>query len=203
MKRTNLMVLASVMILSVGCAQVSKTDLDPTAGLTTSQTQESGSIPCSGMPTSANQEGPYYSPGSPERASLIEDGMPGRPIMILGQVYDQGCQPIPDVKVDFWQADASGEYVNVGYRLRGHVITDANGFYSLETIEPGLYTGRPPHIHVKVFAPDGEELLTTQIYFPGSEGSVDVKAALDLLVDYPESDLEGSTQVWFNFIIQK
>jgi protocatechuate 3,4-dioxygenase beta subunit len=35
----------------------------------------------------------------------------------------------------------------------------------LETILPGLYTGRTRHIHVKVQAPNGP-ILTTQLYFP-------------------------------------
>lgn len=159
-------------------------------------------VPCSGVLTSPNMEGPYYSPGSPERNSLIETGMPGMPILISGQVFNQDCTPISGASVDFWQADAIGEYDNSGFRLRGHVVTDQAGNYAMETIEPGLYTGRPAHIHVKVFAPDGRELLTTQLYFPGSEDSPDVQAAPDLLVIYQGLDDQGRQQVFFNFIVQ-
>jgi protocatechuate 3,4-dioxygenase beta subunit len=157
---------------------------------------------CSGALTSPNQEGPYYSAGSPERASLIETGMPGTPIRIIGGVFDQNCNPIPRAKVDFWQADANGVYDNAGYTLSGYIFTDVNGYYEIETIAPGLYTGRPPHIHVKVFAPDGRELLTTQMYFPGSEGSQDVLVAPDLLVTYQGLDEKGRQQVNFNFVVQ-
>jgi protocatechuate 3,4-dioxygenase beta subunit len=160
-------------------------------------------IPCDGTLTSANQEGPYYSQGSPQRASLVEEGMPGVPVLILGSVFNQDCEPIPGAKVDFWQADANGEYDNVGFRLRGYVFTDQNGSYNIQTIEPGLYTGRPPHIHVKVFDPDGTELLTTQLYFPGSENSADVNAAPDLLVSYLEPDENGRQRVLFNFLVQQ
>ena len=160
-------------------------------------------IPCDGQLTSRNQEGPYYSPGSPARESLVEVGMAGEPVSILGGVFNQDCEPIPGAKVDFWQADANGEYDNVGYRLRGYASTGQNGAYSIETIEPGLYTGRPPHIHVKVFDPDGTELLTTQLYFPGSENSADVNAAPDLLVSYLEPDENGRNRVLFNFVVQK
>jgi protocatechuate 3,4-dioxygenase beta subunit len=163
---------------------------------------EPSPIPCDGQLTSRNQEGPYYSPGSPQRESLIEAGMPGVPVLILGGVFNQDCEPLPGAKVDFWQADAHGEYDNVGYRLRGHVFTDENGVYSIETIEPGPYTGRPPHIHVKVFNPQGTELLTTQMYFPGSENSADVDAAPDLLVSYLEPDENGRKRVLFNFVVQ-
>jgi protocatechuate 3,4-dioxygenase beta subunit len=171
---------------------------DPTETLLPEPTR----IPCDGTLTSANQEGPYYSQGSPERASLIDEGMPGTPVLILGGVFNQDCEPVPGAKVDFWQADAAGEYDNVGFRLRGHVYSDQNGSYSIETIEPGLYTGRPPHIHVKVFAADGTELLTTQMYFPGSENSADVNAAPDLLVNYLEPDENGRLRVLFNFVVQ-
>jgi protocatechuate 3,4-dioxygenase beta subunit len=158
-------------------------------------------MPCSGALTSANMEGPYYTPGSPQRDSLLEPGMTGTPILIYGGVFDQDCNPVPGAKVDFWQADANGVYDNAGYRLRGHVLTGADGFYAIETIAPGLYTGRPEHIHVKVFAPDGRELLTTQLYFPGSENSADVQAAPDLLVSYLGMDDQGRQLVRFNFVV--
>lgn len=164
---------------------------------------EPTAIPCDGQLTSRNQEGPYYSPGSPASESLVEAGMEGEPVLILGGVFNQDCEPISGAKVDFWQADVNGEYDNVGYRLRGYALTDQNGAYSIETIEPGLYTGRPPHIHVKVFDPDGTELLTTQLYFPGSENSADVNAAPDLLVSYLEPDDNGRKRVLFNFVVQK
>lgn len=188
------------MTEDAGFAQVTPLEATPAPTLTV----ESGTtaIPCSGILTSPNMEGPYYTPGSPERSSLIEAGMPGTPILISGQVFDQDCNPISGASVDFWQADANGEYDNAGFRMRGHVITDQDGIYAMETIEPGLYTGRPAHIHIKVFAPDGRELLTTQMYFPGSENSPDVQAAPDLLVAYQGSDDQGRQQVFFNFVVQ-
>ena len=67
--------------------------------------------------------------------------------------------------IDFWQADAEGEYDNVGFKLRGHQFTSAQGLWKLETVVPGLYPGRTRHIHVKVQAPKGRP-LTTQLFFP-------------------------------------
>lgn len=159
--------------------------------------------PCSGVPTSSNMEGPYYTAGSPQRTSLIEPGMPGTPILILGRVFDQDCSPIAGAKVDFWQADINGVYDNQGYTLRGYAIAGEDGYYNIETIEPGEYTGRPPHIHVKVFGSDGRELLTTQLYFPGSEDTRDVAAAPDLLVSYSGQDEAGRQLAFFNFIISE
>lgn len=175
---------------------------EPTTEPTAVQTPEATPIPCPGALTSPNQEGPFYSPGSPEKESLIEEGMPGLPILIAGRVFDQDCSPIPGAKLDFWLADVNGDYDNIGYRLRGHVFSDQQGNYRLESIEPTAYTGRPPHIHVKVFSADGRELLTTQLYFVGSEGSADVISAPDLLVTYQEMDKAGRKGVLFNFVVQ-
>jgi protocatechuate 3,4-dioxygenase beta subunit len=125
---------------------------------------------CSGVATQAQTEGPYYSAGSPERASLLEDGMPGTVLVLTGYVYDTKCQPIANAWIDFWQADANGEYDNAGYTLRGHQYTDASGRYTLTTVIPGEYPGRTPHIHVKVQAPNGP-ILTTQLYVPGVAGN--------------------------------
>ena len=116
-------------------------------------------------PTPAQTEGPYFTPNSPERTSLLEPGMPGRPLTITGYVLTTQCQPDAGALIDFWQCDDAGAYDNVGYRLRGHQFTDENGAYTLETIVPGLYPGRTRHLHVKVQAPGGR-VLTTQQYFP-------------------------------------
>jgi protocatechuate 3,4-dioxygenase beta subunit len=116
-------------------------------------------------PTPAQTEGPYFTPNSPERTSLLEPGMPGRRLTVSGYVLTTDCQPVAGALIDFWQADDAGQYDNVGYRLRGHQFTDENGRYELETIVPGLYPGRTRHIHVKVQAPGGA-VLTTQQYFP-------------------------------------
>ena len=86
--------------------------------------------------------------------------------MVTGYVYDTNCQPVANALLDFWQADASGNYDNNGYTLRGYQYTDANGRYQLTTVVPGLYPGRTEHIHYKVKAPDGQ-VITSQLFFPG------------------------------------
>jgi protocatechuate 3,4-dioxygenase beta subunit len=116
-------------------------------------------------PTAAQTEGPFYRRSTPLRSSLIEPGMQGERLLLAGQVLDTDCRPLPGTVLDFWQADAAGRYDNEGYRLRGHMIADAQGRYHLETIIPGGYTGRTRHIHVKLQAPQ-VRMLTTQLYFP-------------------------------------
>lgn len=116
-------------------------------------------------PTLAETEGPFFKPRSPERADLIESGIKGRPIVLSGRVLDRACRPLGHALVDLWHADDNGDYDNAGFRLRGHVFTDAEGRYRFRTIVPALYTGRTRHFHVKV-QPAGARLLTTQLYFP-------------------------------------
>jgi protocatechuate 3,4-dioxygenase beta subunit len=72
--------------------------------------------------------------------------------------------------IEVWQADDKGEYDNRGFRLRGHLFTDADGRYRFRTIVPGAYPGRTPHIHVKVQAPS-RPVLTTQLYLPNDPGN--------------------------------
>jgi protocatechuate 3,4-dioxygenase beta subunit len=117
-------------------------------------------------PTLAQTEGPYFSPGSPRRRSLLAPGLRGTRLTVTGRVLSTRCRPVPRALLSFWQCDARGVYDNVGFRLRGHQLTDARGRYRLETIVPGLYPGRTRHIHVKVQAPR-RPVLTTQLYFPG------------------------------------
>jgi protocatechuate 3,4-dioxygenase beta subunit len=116
-------------------------------------------------PTPRQTEGPYFTPNSPRRTSLVESRMAGTRLVVTGIVLTRGCRPVANALVDFWQCDDAGDYDNAGYRLRGHQFTDAKGVYRLETIVPGLYPGRTRHVHVKVQAPR-QPVLTTQLYFP-------------------------------------
>jgi protocatechuate 3,4-dioxygenase beta subunit len=121
-------------------------------------------------PTPQQTEGPYFTPGAPEKAVLIEPGMPGQPIELSGRVLTRDCRPVPQARVDLWQADAAGHYDNQGFRLRGHVTTDAEGRYRFRTVVPGYYPGRTRHFHIKVTAA-GAPALTTQLYFVGESGN--------------------------------
>jgi protocatechuate 3,4-dioxygenase beta subunit len=116
-------------------------------------------------PTLPETEGPFFKPKSPRRSDLREGGIAGRPVELSGVVLTRACRPVANALVDLWHADAGGEYDNKGFRLRGHVFTDAQGRYAFRTIMPGLYPGRTRHYHVKVQAPN-RPVLTTQFYFP-------------------------------------
>lgn len=115
--------------------------------------------------TPPQTEGPFFTPRSPRRSSFIEPGAKAERLVLSGWVLSEQCRPVSNALLDFWHCDETGEYDNVGFRYRGHLFTDAEGRYRLETIVPGEYPGRTRHIHVKVQAP-GRRVLTTQLYFP-------------------------------------
>ena len=119
-----------------------------------------------GIVTPRQTEGPFYTPNTPKRISLVEPGSNAPRLVVLGTVLSADCKPVPNALLDFWHSDERGEYDNRGFRYRGHQFADAQGRYRLETIVPAEYPGRTRHIHVKVQAPGGR-ILTTQLYFAG------------------------------------
>ena len=144
-------------------------------------------------------EGPYFTANSPERASLLEDGTVGTKLVITGYVYTTDCQPVANALLDFWQADANGVYDNSSYNFRGHQFSDANGYYQLTTVVPGIYTGRTEHIHVKIQAPNGK-LITSQLFFPDvAENDTDRIFDQGLLLAIQESS--DGQRAQFNFVV--
>ena len=122
-----------------------------------------------GVITPRQTEGPFFSPNSPKRISLLEGNEKTR-LIVTGSVLSPQCRPVANALLDFWHSDEEGAYDNQGYRYRGHQFADAQGRFRLETIVPAEYPGRTRHIHVKVQAP-GKRILTTQLYFPGDPGN--------------------------------
>jgi protocatechuate 3,4-dioxygenase beta subunit len=155
---------------------------------------------CSAL-TTAQTEGPYYTPNTPERNDLLEEGMPGTRLIVVGYVLDQGCRPLPGAWLDFWQADANGDYDNSGFTLRGHQFTDEQGRYHLQTVLPGEYPGRTPHIHVKV-QPAGGQIQTSQLYFPDSPGNASDRIFDPTLIVQIEIRPDYIL-AYFNFAVQK
>ena len=161
-------------------------------------------LACSAGKTSSSvtpelTEGPYYKAGSPEQADLYHAGMPGTKLVVTGYVYDTNCQPVANAWLDFWQADANGNYDNNGYTLRGHQYTDANGRFQLTTVVPGLYPGRTEHIHFKVQAPDGQ-VITSQLFFPGvAQNDSDGIYNANLLLSIQETS--DGWQGQYNFVV--
>lgn len=87
-------------------------------------------------------------------------------------------QPLSKAAVYVWHCDAEGRYsmysdgVTDQTWLRGVQVTDANGQVTFDSIIPGCYTGRWPHIHFEVFTSIDDitdatnAVLTSQIVVP-------------------------------------
>jgi protocatechuate 3,4-dioxygenase beta subunit len=125
-------------------------------------------------------EGPFYLDQARLREAISE-GKPGVPLQLILRVREASasCAPIPRAAVDVRQCDALGIYsgyegvaiaprhvepVNDKTFLRGTQLTDAAGAARFQTIYPGWYTGRTPHVHLKLRI--GSKAATTQLYFP-------------------------------------
>ena len=144
--------------------------------------------------------GPFYTPDSPQRTSLLEPGIKGTPILVTGTVLTTDCKPVANALLDFWQADDDGEYDNVGFKLRGHQFTDEHGRYQLETIVPGMYPGRTRHIHVRV-QPANQRVMTTQLYFPG-EPANDRDGIFDPALLMDVKDRGDAKEGTFTFVLK-
>lgn len=113
-------------------------------------------------------EGPYYVDLDLDRRD-IRGGRKGIPLTLRFAVVNATtCRPIKNAAVEIWHADASGAYSGVagngGTWLRGIQRTNARGQVHFETIFPGWYPGRTPHIQMKVFV-SGSEIHTGQVFF--------------------------------------
>ena len=158
--------------------------------------ERKASADCPDNFTALQTGGPYYKIGSPNRQSLIEEGVVGEKISVTGFVFDRNCNLISNARLDFWQADGEGNYDNRGYRLRGYQYTDSDGRYTLETVMPAQYSSRPPHIHLKLQAKENDPVLTSQLYFPGqSKNTADTIFNSSLVVSMSD---DGQTAI-FNF----
>jgi protocatechuate 3,4-dioxygenase beta subunit len=115
-------------------------------------------------------EGPYYIDENLIRRDITE-GKDGLALQLRLTVEDAStCKPIRRATVEVWHADATGNYsgfdgaaTQTTY-LRGGQRTNRNGLAIIDTIYPGWYQGRTPHIHLKVHV-GGDVVHTGQLFF--------------------------------------
>ena len=141
------------------------------------------------MLTPSGTEGPFYPTAGMRyddidndlvKISAVVEQAGGEVVILAGRLLDRSGEPIAGARIEIWQCDVKGRYLHrgdPGWRSRdkafqgfGHDLTAADGRYSFRTIKPVPYSGRTPHIHVKVLV-DGRERLTTQFYLPDHPGN--------------------------------
>ncbi len=134
-----------------------------------------GGIACTG--TTNDALGPFHVAGAPMRMQIADIDEPGERLTVTGVVVTAAdcTTPLQGVLLDIWQADKDGVYHDAGveYRLRGQIVTGADGRFEIDTIRPGNYqladdSWRPAHVHFLVSKP-GYQPVTTQLYFEGDQ----------------------------------
>ncbi|CAK5269451.1 unnamed protein product [Mycena citricolor] len=165
--------------------------------------------------------GPYYHvQGHPIRQNIAEmqDGL--LLLLDIGVIDVETCQPVPDVLVDIWLANATGSYSGhpdpVGSRsysdmpgaiprtqptetwLRGAWPTDQNGVAQFTSIFPGYYQDRATHVHVKVF-PEWTVVHENGMFAPGRLAHVgqfffedDVNVVVDKMHPYTDNPIRNT-----------
>jgi protocatechuate 3,4-dioxygenase beta subunit len=130
-------------------------------------------------------EGPFYPDKLPLDTDndllIINDSITpavGEITHLSGKILDVKGSPIKNAVIEIWQVDNKGVYINTrdstgrtrdtNFQGYGRFTTSSTGEYYFRTIKPVPYTGRTPHIHVRV-KKGGRELVTTQIFINGHE----------------------------------
>jgi protocatechuate 3,4-dioxygenase beta subunit len=104
----------------------------------------------------------------------------GVPLVVRFVVLDlaNGCAPLAGAAVYAWHCDGEGRYsmyssgVENENFLRGVQAAGDDGVVTFQSIFPGCYQGRWPHIHFEVFrslaeaTDDGNKIATSQIALP-------------------------------------
>ena len=145
-------------------------------------------------------EGPYYTPGAPERTVLSDADTVGTPLVVTGTVYSADCEPVAGATLDVWQADGAGVYDNEGFALRGVQTTGPDGSYTITTVVPGIYPGRTEHIHFTVTPPGGPS-YTSQLFFPGSEQNADDGIYVEEMEVTIDEQGEGGMRASFDVVL--
>lgn len=130
---------------------------------------------CSTLPTET--QGPYPADGSSasgqtknilENSGIVRRDVTrsstgksagGVPLTLTMQLVNvkNNCAPLAGHVIYIWHCTAAGEYSlynqNIAAEdyLRGVQVTDASGKVTFQTIFPGCYAGRWPHIHFEIY----------------------------------------------------
>ena len=169
----------ALQLAGCGDSPTSPTPTSTTTAATTTTTTSTATTPvtatgtCSRIPQET--EGPYPADGSNGPTVLTSTGVVrsdirasfagmsgvagGVPLNIaLTIVSASTCAPLAGAAVYLWHCDREGRYslytqgvTNQNY-LRGVQEADANGRLVFQSIYPGCYAGRWPHIHFEVYS---------------------------------------------------
>jgi hydroxyquinol 1,2-dioxygenase len=143
-----------------------------------------------GDATEATVFGPFFTEDAPEipHGGDIAGGAHGQPCWVEGTVTDTDGTPVPNARIEVWEADDEGfydvQYTDGRIAGRAHLYTDEHGNYSFWGLTPTPYpiphdgpvgkmleaAGRSPvraaHLHFMVTA-ENLRTLVTHIFVDG------------------------------------
>lgn len=136
------------------------------------------------VPTPAQTEGPFYPvtlPADTDSDLLVQGSRRygrGQAVWLDGTVTDVHGRALRGGVVEIWQCDQDGHYHHPGdggradplFQGFGRAGVGGDGRFRFRTLRPAPYSGRTPHIHLKVKL-GASELLTTQLYVEGDPGN--------------------------------
>jgi protocatechuate 3,4-dioxygenase beta subunit len=149
-------------------------------------------------------------------STTVAEGVPLTVNLVIQDGTD--CAPIEGAAVYLWHCDRAGDYslysaaaANENY-LRGVQAAGADGVVTFQSIFPGCYSGRWPHIHFEVYpsldlaTDEANKIATSQIALPkdaseqvyataGYESSVTNLSGLSLETDNVFRDDGGVRQL--------
>jgi catechol 1,2-dioxygenase len=175
--------------------------------------------------------GPFYVPGSPERArgeTMLVDEDEGDRVVIRGRVADIEGRPIAGATLDCWQNATAGFYavqqpgVQSAENLRGIYTTADDGTYEIRTVRPVPYPipsdgpvgdmlkahkrnwMRPGHTHMWVRA-DGYKDLITHVFDEETDYLREdaVFGVRDSLVRHFDPDEQGELATTFDVVLDR
>jgi protocatechuate 3,4-dioxygenase beta subunit len=143
-----------------------------------SKSSSASTVSCIADPAETN--GPYPSDGSNSANGSVSDILtssgivrsdtrssfgsstttaPGLPLSLTISLVNSNlsCEPLKGYAIYIWQCDSGGNYsiyssgLSDENYLRGVQVTDSNGQVTFETVFPGCYSGRYPHIHFEIY----------------------------------------------------
>lgn len=133
------------------------------------------------VPTAEMTLGPFFPREFAAGANDLTqvDGRPvaGEVIEITGRVVQLDGQPLDNLVLEIWQADAQGRYDNPAFLGWGRAATDAQGTYVFKTIRPGAPEGRAPHINFLLLYSGLMRQLQTVMFFDRTHDPVLVGVA--------------------------
>lgn len=143
------------LVLSLACSLIFLVPVKTISAQTQSGLSRSTRSDTKCEPTPADYLGPFYKAGAPVRSRV------GKGYQLTGHVRSSAdCTPLAEAVIEVWLTGPDGSYDD---DHRATIFSNDSGQYQFESNFPPGYSGRPPHIHIRVSA-NGFRTLVTQHY---------------------------------------